>query len=104
MYLSQYTEATWCKIFPTTLVGIAQSWFSKGLENGSVTGYNDLVSKFRAKFVSSNRREKTTAELIGVKQNHDESLRDFLTRFSSEAAMITDLRQDVATFALQSGL
>ena len=104
MYLNPLSEATWCKYFPTTLKGVAQAWITKGIERGSIRSWDDLVQKFKSKFATANRREKTTAELMSVTQNANESLRDYLTRFSNESSRITSLDQSLAVFSLTNGL
>ncbi|XP_021773353.1 uncharacterized protein LOC110737302 [Chenopodium quinoa] len=104
MYLNPMSEATWCKYSPTTLKGVAQSWITKGLKEGSITGWSDLANKFKSTFSTANRREKTTVELMGLQQAEDESLRDYLTRFSNELSRITSLDQSLAVFALRIGL
>ncbi|XP_021722395.1 uncharacterized protein LOC110689871 [Chenopodium quinoa] len=104
MYLNLRSKATWCKYFPTTLKGVAQSWITKGLKEGSITGRSHLANKFKSKFSTANRREKTTAELMGLQQAEDESLRDYLTRFSNESSRITSLDQSLAVFALRNDL
>ncbi|XP_021736471.1 uncharacterized protein LOC110703022 [Chenopodium quinoa] len=104
MYLNPRSEATWCKYFATTLKGVAQSWITKGLKEGSITGWSDLANTFKSKFSTANRREKTNAELMSLQQAEDESLRDYLTRFSNETSRITSLDQSLAVFALRNGL
>ncbi|XP_056688645.1 uncharacterized protein [Spinacia oleracea] len=103
MYLQLYCAATWCKYFPTTLTGIAQTQFLKQ-KPVSIGGYKDLVTKFRLQFISNYRKEKSTHELMTVTQGKDESLRDYMTSFPKEATMISCVKADVALFALQSGL
>ena len=75
MYLNPKSEASWCKYFPTTLKGVAQAWITKGVKEGSFTGWKELSNKFKSKFSTANRREKTTAKLMGLQQGEDESLR-----------------------------
>ncbi|XP_021754589.1 uncharacterized protein LOC110719915 [Chenopodium quinoa] len=105
MYLNPKFEATWCKYFPTTLKGVAQAWISKGVKEGSITGWKDLSNKFKSKFSTANCREKTTAELMRLQQGEDESLLDYMTRFSSESSRITSLDQGpLAVFALHKAL
>ncbi|XP_021740878.1 uncharacterized protein LOC110707180 [Chenopodium quinoa] len=41
---------------------------------------------------------------MGLQQAEDESLRDYLTRFSNESSRITSLDQSLAVFALRNGL
>ncbi|XP_021732114.1 receptor kinase-like protein Xa21 [Chenopodium quinoa] len=69
MYLNPRSEATWCKYFPTTLKGVAQSWITKGVKEGSISGWKDLSNKFKRKFSTANRREKITAELMSLQQS-----------------------------------
>ncbi|XP_021724325.1 uncharacterized protein LOC110691697 [Chenopodium quinoa] len=104
MYLNLRSEATWCKYFPTTLKGVAPVRITKGVKEGLITGWKDLSNKFKSKFSTANRREKTTAELMGLQQGEDESLQDYLTRFSNESSKITSLDQGLAVFALRNGL
>lgn len=92
MYLFQYTDATWCKYFPTTLTGPAQAWF-KSLPPGSIYSFEQLTSAFTSHFVSNRRREKTCVELFSVRQIPGESLRDYLGRFNKEAVTIPELPQ-----------
>ncbi|XP_021768499.1 uncharacterized protein LOC110732802 [Chenopodium quinoa] len=103
MYLNPMSEATWCKYFPTTLKGVAQSWITKGVKEGSISGWKDLSNKFKSNFSTTNRREKTTAELMSLQQAEDESLRDYLTCFSNESSRITSMDQGLAVFALRNG-
>ncbi|XP_021754446.1 uncharacterized protein LOC110719775 [Chenopodium quinoa] len=104
MYLNPRSEATWCKYFPTTLKGVAQTWITKGVMESSITGWNDLSNKFKSKFSTANRREKTTIELMCLQQGEDEGLLDYLTRFSNESSKITSLDQGLIIFALRNDL
>ncbi|XP_021769848.1 uncharacterized protein LOC110734098 [Chenopodium quinoa] len=104
MYLNPRSEATWCKYFPTTLKGVAQSWITKGVKEGSISGWSDLSNKFKSKFSTANHLEKIIAKLMGLQQAEGESLRDYLTQFSNESSSITSLDQGLVVFALRNGL
>ncbi|XP_010693798.1 uncharacterized protein LOC104906704 [Beta vulgaris subsp. vulgaris] len=78
-------------------------WF-KSLKPGSISSFSQLSSTFRTHFVSNRRRERTTGELLSVKQGANESLRDYIGRFNVEAVSIPRLQQDVAVLALMTGL
>ncbi|XP_021717823.1 uncharacterized protein LOC110685576 [Chenopodium quinoa] len=104
MHLYPRSEATWCKYFLTTLKGVAQTLISKGVKEGSITGWDDLSTKFKSNFSTANRREKTNAELMGLQQGEDKSLRDYLTRFSNESSIISWLDKGLVVFAHQHGL
>ncbi|XP_057248573.1 uncharacterized protein LOC130590369 [Beta vulgaris subsp. vulgaris] len=103
MFLYTDVDAIWCKVFPSTLTGIAQTWF-KSLKPGSISSFSQLSSTFSTHFVSNRRHERTTGELLSVKQGANESLRDYIGRFNVEAVSIPRLQQDVAVLALMTGL
>lgn len=103
MYLGEYTDATWCKYFPTTLTGLAQSWF-QSLPPGSIYGFTQLAELFTDHFISGRRREKSSMELMKLKQKQGESIRDYLARFNAEAVSVSPVKPDVVMLALQHGL
>ncbi|XP_056685666.1 uncharacterized protein [Spinacia oleracea] len=101
MFLNPYSEACWCKYFPTTLTGVAGEWF-RSPPKGSIKSWKKLKKRFCVQFVSNNRPERTTAELTSIQQERDESLRDFMARFMKESTNIPNLQPDVAIFALKT--
>ncbi|XP_010685037.1 uncharacterized protein LOC104899527 [Beta vulgaris subsp. vulgaris] len=102
MLLYTNTDSVWCKVFPSTLVGLGQTWF-KSIP-ATVFDFRQLTSMFVTHFVSKERREKTTGELMSIKQGDFESLRDYVGRFNAEAVTIPSLQQEVAMLALMTGL
>ncbi|XP_021725977.1 uncharacterized protein LOC110693175 [Chenopodium quinoa] len=97
------TDAVWCKVFPTTLTGPASDWFSN-LEPGSIDYFDTLVELFTGQYITNNARQRTSGELMAVKQRKDESLRDFIRRFNNKANTIPKLQQEIVVMALMSGL
>ena len=73
MFLYTQIDAIWCKVFPSTLTGIAQTWF-KSLKSGIISSFSQLSSSFSTHFVSNWRCERTTGELLYVKQRETKSL------------------------------
>ena len=51
MQLYNASDRLLCKVFPTTLVGTAQKWYSR-LPPGSITTWKDLSTKFILRFFS----------------------------------------------------
>ena len=45
MYVQDVDDAAYCRYFPATLKGVAQSWFNGPLP-GSVTCFQDLADRF----------------------------------------------------------
>ncbi|XP_010667666.1 uncharacterized protein LOC104884680 [Beta vulgaris subsp. vulgaris] len=88
-----YTTLTqvWCKVFPSTLTGLGQTWF-KSIPPATVFDFRQLTSMFFTHFVSDKRREKTTGKLMSVKQWETESLRDYVGSFNAESITIPTLQ------------
>nr|XP_021860959.1 uncharacterized protein LOC110799981 [Spinacia oleracea] len=103
MMLYTDSDAMWCKIFPSTLLGVASGWY-KGLPKGSVYNYRQLETEFMLRFISRQQRKKTSGELMAVTQRSGESLRDYLTRFNNESTSIPNLQQEIAVVALMRGM
>ncbi|XP_010694022.1 uncharacterized protein LOC104906890 [Beta vulgaris subsp. vulgaris] len=96
-------EAVWCRYFPTTLKGLALSWFS-GMSPGIITNFSVLKALFHQHFIAGRRHKKTSIHLMSIKQQEHESLADSIKRFNEESLKISDLQDGVAFTALMSGL
>ncbi|XP_056691831.1 uncharacterized protein [Spinacia oleracea] len=103
MMLYTNTDSMWCKVFPSTLEGIAQSWFGK-IPKGTITSFRQLAILFRTQYVANIARERMTGELMSVIQGPHESLREYISRFNMEASNIPKLQQEVAVLAMMTGL
>ncbi|XP_057789602.1 uncharacterized protein LOC131006462 [Salvia miltiorrhiza] len=84
MTLHQYNEGIRCRLFSTTLSGLAQKWFYK-LDPGSIHNFNELYDVFMHQFSSSNRAEKTTMSLMDIQQEPQETLSEYAARFNMAA-------------------
>ena len=93
-------DALKCRAFPQTLGGMAQRWYSR-LPPNSITSFKDLSNAFVAQFISGKTHEKSSASLMNLEQGKNESLRDYLNRFTKEALKVPDLDEKVAMIALQ---
>ncbi|XP_010686878.1 uncharacterized protein LOC104901032 [Beta vulgaris subsp. vulgaris] len=77
MLLYTQVDSIWCKVFPSTLTGITQTWF-KSLRPGIISSFSQSSSTFNTHFVSNRRRERNTSEILSIKQGETESLQDFI--------------------------
>ncbi|XP_056686003.1 uncharacterized protein [Spinacia oleracea] len=103
MMLYTDSDAMWCKVFLSTLLGVASGWY-KWLPKGSVYNYRQLEAEFMLRFISRQQRKKTSGELMAITQKNGESLRDYLTRFNNESTSIPNLQQEIAVVALMRGM
>ncbi|XP_021721908.1 uncharacterized protein LOC110689422 [Chenopodium quinoa] len=103
MMLYTNSDAVWCKVFSTTLIGAAADWFNN-MENGVVDSFERLTEMFIGQYFSNSVRQRTSGELMAVEQRADESLRDYIRRFNNKANTIPKLQQEIAVMALMNGL
>jgi hypothetical protein len=96
-------EACLCKGFGSTLTGPALKWLLN-LPPNSITSFAHLINMFNVQFSCSRAFEKLTTDLYRVVQNQNESLRDFVNRFSKEALDIPSLDMPTAVEAFKRGL
>lgn len=90
MILYTDTDSMWCKVFPSTLDGIAKSWF-KTIPKESITSFRQLATIFTTQYVANIVRERTTGELMSVVQGSGDTLREYIARFNMEASNIPKL-------------
>ncbi|PWA50478.1 retrotransposon gag domain-containing protein [Artemisia annua] len=103
MDVHKLPEPAWCRFFHITLCGAARFWYDN-LSSGSINSFHELRDKFRTNFLQQRRFQKTQAEILGIRQRSDESLREYLGRFGKETLHMTDRSDGMMTGAFISGL
>ncbi|XP_074355939.1 uncharacterized protein LOC141695601 [Apium graveolens] len=71
---------------------MAQRWYSR-LPPNSIGSFKDFSQDFIMQFISRIVHKKSSAFLMGIVQGANESLRDYLNRFTKEALKDPDLDQ-----------
>ncbi|XP_056697378.1 uncharacterized protein [Spinacia oleracea] len=103
MMLYSDSDAMWCKVFQTTLSGVAADWYKK-LPAGSIFSFRQIHEDFVRRFISKVERKKTSGELMSISHKHKEPLREYLTRFNNESITIPDFQQEITVLALLRGM
>ncbi|XP_057739847.1 uncharacterized protein LOC130956936 [Arachis stenosperma] len=103
MYLMDASDATRCKVFPTTLTKAAMKRFDS-LPPRSVTSFDDLSHKFLTYFSIQKDKVKHAPSMLGVKQEVGEPLRDYMERFNKACLEIQDLPIEAVIIGLVNGL
>ena len=96
-------EATLCKGFPSTLVGAAMTWMLN-LPPGSIGSFAQLEESFLMHFGSSKKRTVTMQQAGEIRQGQNESLEDYVKRFTAQIVQVCDYKEDVAQYAFLNGL
>ncbi|KAF1888185.1 hypothetical protein Lal_00008098 [Lupinus albus] len=68
------------KAFPYSLEGLAKDWLYY-LAPGSITSWGDLKRSFLGKFFPASRTTTIRKDISGIRQQHGESLYEYLERF-----------------------
>jgi len=92
-----------CRLFPTTLKGIALEWYYY-LPQNSINSFRTLCSKFIARFIDSKPMTTVSTSLHHVSQGRNETLRQFMSRFTKACLNIPNLHPTVAMHAITVGL
>ncbi|XP_062118659.1 uncharacterized protein LOC133832312 [Humulus lupulus] len=92
-----------CRIFPSTLSEISQQWFFK-LQPGSITSWGGFVHTFDSQFSSAMPLPSESNDLVDIKQNDNEPLKDYIQRFMREATRVKSLSDDGKLIAINSGV
>ncbi|PWA86423.1 hypothetical protein CTI12_AA044060 [Artemisia annua] len=103
MDVHKLPKPVWCCFFPITLCGAARFWY-ENLDPGSSDGFHELQDKFRANFLQQRRFQKTQVEILGIWQRPDESLKDYVARFSKETLHMADRSDAMVSGAFINGL
>ncbi|XP_072084489.1 uncharacterized protein [Arachis hypogaea] len=102
MIVNSTFDKVLCRYFPSYLDGPALDWFCS-LPAGSISRFRDISKPFEEHFAGSAIYLHDSDYLNTVKQGQDESLKDYITRFTKIAISATYQRLMDKIFAKQIG-
>ncbi|XP_025625630.1 uncharacterized protein [Arachis hypogaea] len=103
MIVNGASDTVLCRCFPNYLDGPALDWLC-ALPAGSVSRFQQLARLFEEHFAGSAIYLHDSDYLNTIKQGLNESLKDYMTRFTKIAISIPDLYPEVHLHAIKSGL
>ncbi|XP_072059698.1 uncharacterized protein [Arachis hypogaea] len=103
MIVNGASDPILCRCFPSFLDGPALDWFCS-LPADSISRFQELAKQFEDHFAASAIYLHDSDYLTTVKQGPQESLKDYITRFTKIAMKIPDLHPEVHLHAIKSGL
>ncbi|GAU34855.1 hypothetical protein TSUD_259350 [Trifolium subterraneum] len=78
-------------------------WYMN-LPRNSIASYTDFHKKFIHQFAGSKHVQVTMISLFGIRQGHNENLREYLTRFNEATIQVSNPNQEMFVVAVQNGL
>ncbi|GAU24176.1 hypothetical protein TSUD_84110 [Trifolium subterraneum] len=92
-----------CKLLSSTFKDAALRWYMN-LPRNSIASYTDFHKKFIHHFAGSKHVQVTATSLFGIRQGHNENLREYLTRFNEATIQVSNPNQEMFVAAVQNGL
>ncbi|CAL1353738.1 unnamed protein product [Linum trigynum] len=101
MQLYNSSDATLCKVFPSTFAGVVLDWYHQ-INEGRIECFEQFAELFLSKFASRKRRTLTIGALFKVRQREGEALREFYDRWISVAMEVKDVQPAVLGVCLDA--
>ncbi|KAK3204484.1 hypothetical protein Dsin_018530 [Dipteronia sinensis] len=101
----QYTLNYWliCLTLQQTFGDLTFRWFGR-LPSRSISIFSGFRKAFVRQFMRSVKRMKSLAHLSNLKQENNETLKKYLTRFGKEVAHVKDANDVAITAVFTNGL
>ena len=96
-------DAIACRAFPLTPTGVAKDWLT-GLPPKSVGTFEELGRLFLAQFLATRKRKKSVTCLLTLRQENEETLKDFMLRFNKEKLEVDNPNNKTMLNALMQGI
>jgi len=103
MLVSGGNDAVRCKVFVGTLADTALKWFGS-LPRSSIPSFAMLARTFVERFAANRSKLPKMADLFDVRQNPDETLREYLNRFCDAFTNISSPNEELLVDAFVKGL
>ncbi|XP_068503713.1 uncharacterized protein [Phaseolus vulgaris] len=103
MMLSRGSNAVYCKLFMSTLSGIALEWFVS-LPDGHITSFQQFSKLFMEQYIVNRAPPVVSYDLFVVRQSQGESLWDYLSRFGAQVVRLPRKDEDMLVHAFKKGV
>jgi len=103
MLLVGGSDAARCKLFMSTLTGMAMDWFISLLE-GHVTSFAQLSRLFREHYLANRAPAPVLYDLFDVKQFQGETLKEYISCFGAQVVKVGTTDEPMIVYAFRKGL
>jgi len=103
MMLVGSSDAVKCKLFMSTLTGMAMDWFIS-LLNGHITSFAQLSQLFREQYLANRAPQPVSYDLFDVKQYQGETLKEYINRFGAPVVKVGTTEEPMIVYAFRKGV
>jgi len=96
------SDAVRCKLFMSTLAGMAMDWFIS-LPDGYVTSFAQLSQLLREQYIAK-RAPPPSDDLFHVKQYQGETLKEYINRFGAQVVKVNTTEEPMIVYAFRKGI
>ena len=102
MMLVGGSDAVRCKLFMSTLTGMAMDWFIS-LPEGHITSFAQLSRLFRKQYLANRALAPISYDLFDVKQYQGETLKEYISHFGAQVVKVGTIDQPMIVYAFRKG-
>ena len=103
MMLVGGSDAVRCKLFMSTLTGMAMDWFISFPE-GHITSFAQLSQLFREQYLANRAPPPVSYDLFDVKQYQGETLKEYINRFGAQVVKVGTTEEPMIVYAFRKGV
>ncbi|XP_068473781.1 uncharacterized protein [Phaseolus vulgaris] len=92
-----------CKLFMSTLMGMAMDWFIS-LPEGHITSFAQLSQLFREQYLTNRTPAPVSYDLFDVKQFQGETLKEYISRFRAQVVKVGTKEEPMIVYAFRKGV
>ena len=97
------SDAVRCKLFMSTLAGMAMDWFIN-LPYGHVTSFAQLSQLFRESYIANRAPPPVSYDLFDVKQFQGETLKEYINHFGVQVVKVGTTEEPMIVYAFRKGI
>ncbi|XP_068501465.1 uncharacterized protein [Phaseolus vulgaris] len=102
MMLVGDSDAVKCKLFMSTLTGMALDWFIS-LPEGHITSLAQLSRLFREQYLANRAPTPVSYDFFDVKQFQGETLKEYISRFGAQVVKVGTTEEPMIVYAFRKG-
>ena len=103
MMLVAGSDAVRCKLFMSTLTGMAMDWFIS-LPDDHITSFAQLSQVFREQYLANRASPPVSYDLFDVKQYQGETLKEYINRFGAQVVKVGTTEEPMIVYAFRKGV